>query len=188
MKLHVQKMRKEAFDQEVSKFKAHLEALWTRMRIQNNQQEAFFEQLRQVPSLREVSAMCQSEMQKLVAQEALLVELFKVLDSRTDLIAEMKDFECKASDPKRLFAPSFRLLYEEKFRKNAYPNLLKLEKKIMILLDNYKTRNISFFGPINTNITFSRIWTRLLELSRTATQGIPGNDAALYLLLYFIGK
>ena len=40
-------------------------------------------------------------------------------------------FEVSASDPKRLFRPSFQLIEEEKFRKTCYPNLFKLEAKLI---------------------------------------------------------
>ena len=137
LKTKVDLSRKEAFEKELVKFTPQLQELWDGLRISKESQVKFLESLHQVPSLKEIALLCYQEIHKLTNQQSLLTELFKVLDARTDLIVEMKDFECKASDPKRLFAPSFRLLYEEKFRKNAYPNLLKLEKKIMILLDCY---------------------------------------------------
>jgi hypothetical protein len=42
----------------------------------------------------------------------------------------MKEFEVTASDPARLFRPSFQLIEEEKFRKTACPNLLSLEASL----------------------------------------------------------
>ena len=151
MKTRVDAARREAFEKELAKFTPQLKELWDAVRISAHAQSIFLENLHQVPSLKEIALLCNGEIQKLANQKTLLAELFKVLDARTDLIVEMKDFESKASDPKRLFAPSFRLLYEEKFRKNAYPNLLKLEKKIMTLLDGYKHGNniLEYFVPFN---------------------------------------
>ena len=40
-------------------------------------------------------------------------------------------FEQTASDPKRLFQSSFQLVEEEKFRRRAYPTLLKLENTLL---------------------------------------------------------
>lgn len=45
-------------------------------------------------------------------------------------IKKMKAFEQSASDPRRLFRSSFQLLDEERFRKVAYPTLVKLEDVI----------------------------------------------------------
>lgn len=40
-------------------------------------------------------------------------------------------FEQTARDPKRLFQSSFQLVEEEKFRRRAYPTLLKLESTLL---------------------------------------------------------
>jgi hypothetical protein len=54
-----------------------------------------------------------------------------LIRKRHDLVQEMKAFEVTASDPRRLFQPSFRLVQEERFRKTAVPTLLKLEQRLM---------------------------------------------------------
>lgn len=136
--MQVDTLRKEAFERELARYKQPLSKLWESLRVSSEKQIAFLNGLCEIPSLEQISQVCNKEIARLSAQETFLVDLFKMLDTRTNLIAEMKDFESKASDPKRLFAPSFRLLYEEKFRKTAYPNLLKLEKRIMASLDSYK--------------------------------------------------
>lgn len=61
-----------------------------------------------------------------------------VLDERKSLIAQMLIFEKTASDPARLFAPSFRLLQEEKFRRSAVPTLKRLECKLLKELMDYE--------------------------------------------------
>ncbi len=43
----------------------------------------------------------------------------------------MRSFEVSASDPKRLFGSSLRLLEEERFRKTCVPQLLRLESSIV---------------------------------------------------------
>jgi hypothetical protein len=50
----------------------------------------------------------------------------------------MKDFEKTASDKQRLFTNSFQLIQEEKFRKTCLPNLIKLEAKLITLINNYE--------------------------------------------------
>lgn len=57
--------------------------------------------------------------------------IFDLIDQRKNLLNEMKLFETTASDPRRLFKPSFRLVQEEKFRKTCFPNLMKLETSIV---------------------------------------------------------
>lgn len=52
----------------------------------------------------------------------------------------MNEFEKIASDPKRLFKSSFQLNREEKFRKNAFPSLLKIEEEILNKLDDYSKK------------------------------------------------
>lgn len=53
-----------------------------------------------------------------------------LLAERNALIVQMQVFERTASDPARLFAPSFRLLQEERFRKTAVPTLKRLEARL----------------------------------------------------------
>lgn len=57
---------------------------------------------------------------------------------RSELIQRMMEFEVTASDPNRLFGSSFRLNQEEKFRKAAYPTLVKLETDLIERLTAYK--------------------------------------------------
>lgn len=52
----------------------------------------------------------------------------------------MKAFELTAKDPNRLFGPSFRLMEEDRFRKTAYPSLLRLESQLEAELQSYKDR------------------------------------------------
>ncbi|KAF9354543.1 carboxypeptidase C prc1, partial [Mortierella sp. AD094] len=47
-------------------------------------------------------------------------------------------FEHSASDPKRLFQSSFQLVEEEKFRRRAYPTLLKLERTLIESIETFE--------------------------------------------------
>ncbi|KAF9911615.1 hypothetical protein BX616_010543 [Lobosporangium transversale] len=60
---------------------------------------------------------------------------------RSNHIKRMISFEQTASDPKRLFQPSFRLVDEEKFRRRAYPTLLKLEESLIAAIKQFETEN-----------------------------------------------
>lgn len=63
--------------------------------------------------------------------------LSEAIKTRANSIQKMRDFEKSASDPARLFRPSFQLLEEEKFRKSALPTLLHLEAKLQSKLREY---------------------------------------------------
>lgn len=54
-----------------------------------------------------------------------------LVEKRADFIAQMKRFEVSASDPARLFRSSFQLNQEERFRKTAYPTLMRLERELV---------------------------------------------------------
>ncbi|KAI8335085.1 microtubule associated protein-domain-containing protein [Chlamydoabsidia padenii] len=104
-----------------------------------------------------------------------------IMKDRKDLIQKMIDFETSASDPKRLFQASFRLMEEERWRKTCFPTLLHLddllikavqeyerisEKHFMVgnkryldvLMDDIsdRTTNQTFFGFLNTECNHDR--------------------------------
>jgi len=60
----------------------------------------------------------------------------------------MISFEQRASDPQRLFQPSFQLVEEEKSRKRAYVLLLKLEGSLIDMLEKFESGKCAFrFWP-----------------------------------------
>lgn len=65
---------------------------------------------------------------------------------RLELIQQMLVFEKSASDPARLFAPSFRLVQEEKFRRSALPTLRRLEQKLLLEMDQWEAENGQAYG------------------------------------------
>jgi hypothetical protein len=79
------------------------------------------------------------EVARLTPLPLLAQRIQEALDRREKFIEEMKEFESKASDPARLFRSSFQLNQEEKFRKTAYPTLLKVESELTDSLANYQT-------------------------------------------------
>ena len=66
----------------------------------------------------------------------------------------MIEFEKTASDPRRLFQASFRLLEEEKWRRSCWPNLVKIEDQLINACLAYEEgtfnliKNILFFRKI----------------------------------------
>ena len=52
-------------------------------------------------------------------------------------------FEQTAKDPKRLFRSSFQLNEEEKFRRRAYPTLLKLETILTEAIEKFENGRLS---------------------------------------------
>ncbi|KAM0687178.1 hypothetical protein COBT_001586 [Conglomerata obtusa] len=68
----------------------------------------------------------------------LFLEIWELIDKRENIKNKMIEFEINASDPKRLFRSSFQLINEERFRKNAVPNLLKIEEKLVEKIKEYE--------------------------------------------------
>lgn len=71
-------------------------------------------------------------------KESFYVKITDLINKRSNLIQMMNEFEIIASDPKRLFKSSFQLNKEEKFRKNAVPNLIRIENEIISKINEYK--------------------------------------------------
>ncbi|KAI8870451.1 hypothetical protein GQ42DRAFT_178565 [Ramicandelaber brevisporus] len=96
-------------------------------------------------SEKEIRYLCKNEMSRL---ETLLAKRRPILDmigERSVLIERMIEFERSASDPRRLFQASFRLVEEEKFRKSCYPTLVALESKLIDSLEMFELENGSKF-------------------------------------------
>ncbi|KAJ3022690.1 carboxypeptidase C prc1 [Thoreauomyces humboldtii] len=71
-----------------------------------------------------------AEVERLEARYERFREIYAMLEARENLVTRMVAFEKTASDPARLFRPSFQLMEEDRYRKSAYPNLLKAEQGI----------------------------------------------------------
>lgn len=91
--------------------------------------------------------MMRQKIEELEPKKELYMEILSLIETRENLLESMNEFEKIASDPRRLFKSSFQLLREEKFRKSAFPSLLKLEEKLFKQLDMYKER----FGEFMRN-------------------------------------
>ncbi|KAG0333050.1 hypothetical protein BG004_000995 [Podila humilis] len=71
--------------------------------------------------------------------------VYKLMMTRSNHIERMIAFEHTASDKKRLFQPSFQLVQEEKFRRRAYPALIKLETTLIETLERYEQEHDDIF-------------------------------------------
>lgn len=90
-----------------------------------------------IPKLEQLQ-MIEAVIKTLKPKYEASAKIRSLIEERTNLIQRMKEFEVSASDPSRLFQPSFRLINEEKFRKSALPNLIKLEGKLKLELMEWK--------------------------------------------------
>lgn len=78
-----------------------------------------------------------ADLPKLASRSMRAKKVKQILSERNALIVQMQVFERTASDPARLFAPSFRLLQEERFRKSALPTLKRLEARLVKELEEF---------------------------------------------------
>ncbi|OAG31888.1 hypothetical protein NEDG_00363 [Nematocida displodere] len=80
----------------------------------------------------------EAEREALEKESAILKDIKAFIQERKELLEKMSLFEEAASDPRRLFRSSFQLVSEEKFRKMAVPTLLRVEKEIIKLYEDYQ--------------------------------------------------
>lgn len=82
-------------------------------------------------------AEIRSKTDALEKESCILNKIKGFIKEREELLKRMSAFEEAASDPQRLFRSSFQLVFEEKFRKMAVPTLLRVEKEIFMLAEEY---------------------------------------------------
>ncbi|CAG8504127.1 9216_t:CDS:2 [Diversispora eburnea] len=105
----------------LEKFTAQLVDLWDKCLVPQYELE----------SADEVYELLSQEVSRLQELYAKCAKIYRWMLERRALIEKMIEFEKKASDPRRLFQSSFRLLEEEKWRKTCWPNLVKIEDKLI---------------------------------------------------------
>ncbi|ORX52265.1 hypothetical protein BCR36DRAFT_411705 [Piromyces finnis] len=89
--------------------------------------------------------------------------IYQLIDERYTLIEKMIKFEETASDPMRLKGSSFRLIEEEKFRKNSFPTLVRLEEKLKDYLMNEEFNDFCYEGQIYFDILENEIENRVFN-------------------------
>ncbi|CAG8503981.1 12511_t:CDS:10 [Acaulospora colombiana] len=122
----------------IEEYTVQLGELWDKCLVPQYEREAFFENLRQLESSEEVYELLAQEIARLQELYFKCAKIYKWMLDRRALIEKMIDFEKKASDPKRLFQSSFRLLEEEKWRKSCWPNLVRIEEQLINACVSYE--------------------------------------------------
>lgn len=93
------------------------------------------------------------------------LEIQEIINKRSELKSRMIEFEKSASDPKRLFRSSFQLLDEERFRKTAYPNLLKIEGQILECIEEFEDNfgEFKYKGEVYKDFLSHEIANRIIN-------------------------
>lgn len=133
-------LQKERFREMLSKQEAELNTLWGELETPEAERESAREAMRYL-----------SPADTLDRQAALIASLRSIstehaairakAEKRAALIQRMREFEVSAADPNRLFGSSFRLNQEERFRKAAYPTLVKIEGDLEAMLEAFKQKH-----------------------------------------------
>lgn len=136
--------KRRLFDLQKERFKAMLQdqereliALWDEIEVDTKERQSVRDAMRRLPAVETLEQ--QSELiSKLTPIAQLHTTIRQKIEKRSELIRRMQEFEASASDPNRLFGSSFRLNQEERFRKAAYPTLVKLEATLLQMLTEFK--------------------------------------------------
>ncbi|KAG0420342.1 hypothetical protein EQH57_0191 [Dictyocoela roeselum] len=92
----------------------------------------------QIRNLKKLIKKMRVKIDELLPKKEQYLAIYRLIEKRQSFVQRMIEFERMASDPKRLFKNSMQLINEEKFRKNAIPQLLKIESKIFYEIKEYE--------------------------------------------------
>ncbi|RIA94586.1 microtubule associated protein [Glomus cerebriforme] len=115
----------------IEEYTVQLGELWDKCLVPQYERDEFFFNLRALVSAEEVYELLAQEVDRLQDLYVKCAKIYRLMLERRALIEKMILFEKTASDPRRLFQPSFRLLEEEKWRKSCWPNLVKIEDQLI---------------------------------------------------------
>ncbi|CAG8519575.1 1955_t:CDS:2, partial [Racocetra persica] len=115
----------------IEEYTVQLGSLWDKCLVPQYERDDFFENVHKIDSAEEVYELLAQETTRLEELHVKCSKIFKWMLERRQLIEKMIEFEKTASDPRRLFQSSFRLLEEEKWRKSCWPNLVKIEDNLI---------------------------------------------------------
>ncbi|CAG8609833.1 11931_t:CDS:10, partial [Dentiscutata heterogama] len=110
----------------IEEYTSQLVELWNKCLVPQFERDEFFANVH-----KHVYELLAHEVARLQELYAKCANIYKLMLERRALIEKMTEFEKKASDPRRLFQSSFRLLEEEKWRKSCWPNLVRIEKQLI---------------------------------------------------------
>ncbi|KAJ3261136.1 hypothetical protein HK103_006445 [Boothiomyces macroporosus] len=144
-----QQMRDELYEQwkvkmhdRIANLLHQVEVLWGKCSTSKEHQTNIINQI--TPYTLNSVKILEYELACLESQYKATKSIMDLVDKRQDLLSRIKQFEVTASDPKRLFKPSFQLLEEEKFRKTCFPTLLKLENELKSSIELYQQNGNEF--------------------------------------------
>ncbi|CAG8512835.1 20395_t:CDS:10 [Cetraspora pellucida] len=122
----------------IEEYTSQLVELWNKCLVPQFERDEFFANVHKLNSAEDVYELLANEVARLQELYAKCAKIYKLMLERRALIEKMTEFEKKASDPRRLFQSSFRLLEEEKWRKSCWPNLVKIEDQLINACVNYE--------------------------------------------------
>ncbi|CAG8488366.1 19220_t:CDS:10 [Gigaspora rosea] len=134
LSLEVQRLReliRNIVQNAVEQYTTQLGNLWDKCLVPQHERDGFLETVHKIDSAEEVYEYLAQEAMRLEELHVKCARIFDLMSERRALIEKMIEFEKKASDPRRLFQSSFRLLEEEKWRKSCWPNLVKIEDNLI---------------------------------------------------------
>eukprot|EP00842_Homolaphlyctis_polyrhiza_P005346 jgi/Hompol1/5812/HPOL_000729-RA len=141
--------------QKVDEILANIKKLWTKCHVLPIAQQRFLESISKKLYSPATMALLEQELATLKLRYTKCREIYRIIDERAHLLKKMKEFETTASDPKRLFRPSFQLNEEEKFRKTCYPTLIKMEAHLRQAITQYEAENketFLFYGEVYLDV------------------------------------
>ncbi|KAI8824997.1 microtubule associated protein-domain-containing protein [Fimicolochytrium jonesii] len=121
---------KSQMEETINALFEQLEELWDLCHTSSNQRDAFTARIGDTMYSPVTLQLLKDEVATLQLRYERYNALYKLMDARTAFLSKMREFEKTASDPKRLFRPSFQLVEEEKFRRTCVPTLLKMEETL----------------------------------------------------------
>ncbi|KAJ3097237.1 hypothetical protein HDU97_005061 [Phlyctochytrium planicorne] len=121
---------RQKMEEAMNKRMERLKALWMHCHIGSEETERFLVSISENYFSPLTLELIEAEILKLEERLKREKPILDMINERYAFIQKLKDFEKSASDPQRLFQPSFRLMEEEKFRKTGVPTLLNKEEKL----------------------------------------------------------
>ncbi|KAI8090512.1 hypothetical protein BDF21DRAFT_449590 [Thamnidium elegans] len=129
---------RSVFDQYINQFKDQLIPLWDACLLSEIERTEFITSLYEKNTKIEIKTTVDKHMTYLNSIHLEGQALKALMKERKELIQKMIDFEKTASDPKRLFQASFRLIEEEKWRNSCLPRLLHLDRALIKAIGEFE--------------------------------------------------
>lgn len=124
----IEKIKRLRFERAFEAEYVLLIEIWNALDVLPEERDSFYLKIEKY-SLEGVQSI-RNEITRLTPICQLAQQIEGLIDKRDEFILRMKAFEVSASDPARLFRSSFQLNQEERFRKTAYPTLIKIEQEL----------------------------------------------------------